>query len=138
MGSKAFKYELVFKDGIKFLSPDVRRNDPRWATESSKKPIRMLKFFLPSGQVLVMSGFEAYNFFVECSENLGGGGCMLEAFFFCGAHSGHVMVWKFDLRQKKVFRFLKRWGEEYAGTKTRGWRPGIFGEKPDALLMAEN
>ena len=135
---KAFKYELYFNDGIRFLSPDVRRSNPRWADEYSEKPIRLLKFHIPSGQVLIMSGFEAYNFFVECSENLGGGKCRLEALYFCGAWRARVVLWKFDLIKKRVYRSVVPWGKEYAGTATRGWRPGLFGERPQAAIVTEN
>ena len=138
INQKTFKYELIFDDGVRYLSPDIRRSDPGWASEFCEKPIRELKFYLPDKRVLILCNFEAYNFFVECSENLGGGKCRLEALYFCGAWRARVVLWKFDLVKKKVFKAIVPWGQEYAGTATRGWRPGLFGERPQAAIVTEN
>jgi len=138
MSRNAFKYELIFKDGIRYLSPDVRRKDPGWASEFSAKPIEELKFFLPDGKTIKMRGYEMYNFFVECSENLGGGKCRLEAMYLCGAIKGIVILWKIDLMNKRLIKMRARLGEEYAGTPTRGWRPGLFGERPQTAVVVEN
>lgn len=138
ISKKVFKYELIFNDGVRYLSPDIRRNDPGWANEFCEKPIKELKFYLPDERILILCNFEAYNFFVECSESIFGGNIKIDAFYFCGKYHDKVLMWKVDIKNRRIVKTLSKFGEEYVGTPTRGWRPGIFGYKPNSgILMGE-
>jgi hypothetical protein len=70
------KYTLTFDDGVVYTSPDIRRKDPGWASEDGARRvgIRELVLNMPCGKALMLEGFEAYNFFVEARQALGGGG----------------------------------------------------------------
>jgi len=63
------KYQIIFDDGIVYQSPDIRENDPGWAAEAGEKlvGIREISINLPNKTVLLLTGFEKYNFFVEAS-----------------------------------------------------------------------
>ncbi len=130
------KYTLTFDDGIVYTSPDIRRKDPGWASEDGAKRvgIRELILKIPGGKALILKGFEAYNFFVEASQALGGRGAKIDAFCFCGRWRGHVVVYRIDLKTGKVIKRLARDGQEYFGSATRGWRMGLMGEKAESGL----
>jgi hypothetical protein len=128
---KEFTYFLKFEDGTNFLSPDVRVNDPMWATEYSDKPIREL-YFRVGNLLFGMQGFEKYNFFVEASESFGSGkkDTRLEKLFFCGAKAGRVVMYQIDFQTQTIQKSVWPEGREYYGNPTRGWRPGLFDREP--------
>jgi len=128
------KYTITFNDGIVYDSPDIRSNDPGWATEDGAKlvGIRQLSIKLPNDQILVLKGFEKYNFFVEASQGFGKNNAQIESFYFCGAWHGHVVSWEINYRTHKILKRMAKEGEEYNGTATRGWRMGLIGEKAES------
>lgn len=129
------KYQITFDDGIVYCSPDIRENDPGWATEAGEKlvGIREISINLPNKTVLLLTGFEKYNFFVEASQAFGRkGGAQIEAFFFCGAWRGYVIVYEINYKTKQIIKRLTKEGLEYNGTPTRGWRAGLFGKKAES------
>ncbi|WP_320043178.1 hypothetical protein [uncultured Desulfobacter sp.] len=125
------KYTLTFNDGMAYTSPDIRRKDPGWASEAGARRvgIRELVLNIPGGKALVLEGFEAYNFFVEASQALGGSGANIEAFNFCGRWHGYVVTWRIDFKTGQITKLMSLDGLEYFGTATRGWREGLMGEK---------
>jgi hypothetical protein len=129
------KYQITFDDGIVYLSPDIRENDPGWATEAGEKlvGIREISINLPNKTILLLAGFEKYNFFVEASQGFGQtGGAQIEAFYFCGAWHGHVVSYEINYRTKQILKRMAKVGQEYNGTATRGWRAGLFGKKAES------
>ena len=129
------KYQITFDDGIVYTSPDIRNNDPGWATEAGEKltGIRELSINLPNKSILILKCFEKYNFFVEASQCFGRkGGARIEAFYFCGAWRGHVISWEVNYKTKKIIKRMAREGQEYNGTATRGWRAGLMGRKAES------
>jgi len=133
------KYEIKFADGIVYTSPDIRERDPGWATEAEGKKlvgIAEMKINLPNKSTLLLKGFEKYNFFVEASQSLNNKGkAKIEAFYFCGAYRGHVVIWKIDYQTKQIIKNMTKEGEEYGGGATRGWRMGLMGEKAESGLL---
>lgn len=130
-------YSIQFADGIIYNSPDIRSNDPGWATEAEEKivGIEQISIALPNRSMLVLKGFTKYNFFVEASQAINGNGkAKIEAFYFCGAWGGHVVLWKIDYRTKEIIKSMAKEGEEYFGSATRGWRAGLIGEKAESGL----
>ena len=126
-----FLVEFAGKGRVtEFLSPDVRRRDPRWGGECFKRPIKSLKFFLPPTNkgafATRLSGMEQYNFFVEAAQSLGGR-TRLEAVFFAGRPPGSDRVNLWRIGQGKVLHTLEPFGREYQGEPTRGWKPGFVG-----------
>ena len=130
------KYTLTFCDGVAYTSPDIREKDPGWASEDGAKRtgIRELILCLPGDRVLALRGFEAYNFFVEARQAMGGRGraAKIEAFCFCGRWRGTVLVWRIDMKTGQISKNLSPDGQEYFGTTTRGWRQGLMGEKAES------
>jgi len=129
------KYQIIFDDGITYQSPDIRENDPGWATEAGEKVtgIRDLSINLPNKTMLLLTGFEKYNFFVEASQGLGRkGGAQIESFFFCGSWRGYVIVYEINYKTKRIIKRMFKEGAEYNGTATRGWRAGLFGKEAES------
>ena len=130
------KYTITFADGIIYESPDIRSNDPGWATEDGAKltGIRELSIKLPNDSILILKGFEKYNFFIEASQAFGKNAARIEAFYFLGAYQGHVVSWEINYSTHRIIKRMAREGEEYNGTPTRGWRMGLVGEKAESGL----
>jgi len=130
-------YKIKFADGIVYESPDIRSNDPGWASEDGAKlvGIQEISIKLPNGQTLILKGFEKYNFFVEASQAFGSNNAQIESFFFCGAWQGHVVSWEINYRTHQILKRMAKEGKEYNGTATRGWRMGLIGEKAESGLV---
>lgn len=129
----AWRMRVTFDDGPwakEYLSPDIRANDPGWASEIFSHRIEKLEFFLPTGHVLVLSGMERYNFFIEAAQSFGLASPKLEAMYFCGKlpRSNIVETWRITMGKVLHQRLL--FGREYGGGPTRGWKDGAVGSKP--------
>ena len=131
-----------------YVTPDVRFSNPGWDSEVFNRQIESLEFFLPTGHKIILSGMEAYNFFVEATQTFTRGsrhGARLEAIWLCGKlpaphpspftlHSSPVEMWR--IGQGKVIRQRKPWGQEWGGTPTRGWKLGLVGSEPVSTIIA--
>lgn len=121
--------------GASFVSPDVRAGNPGWGDEDKfRHPLESLEFALPTGHRIVMSGYRAYNFFIEVRQSLGGRGKpRLEAIYLAGEFGGQVDMWK--IQHGRIWRAQKPWGREYGGGATRGWRDGAPVGKPQTRII---
>ena len=128
------RYKITFDDGIVYTSPDIRNNDPGWATEYNEKliGIRQISIELPNKTILILSGFESYNFYVEASQAIGHKKARIEAFYFLGHYQGHVVSWEINYRTKRIVKRLAPFGKEYYGTATRGWRAGLYNKRAES------
>jgi hypothetical protein len=127
-----------------FITPDVRRTNPGWDSEVFNRQIEQLEFFLPTGHKILMSGMEAYNFFVEATQAFSRrGGARIEAFWLCGKlpspatsdirhPTSDIDMWR--IGQGKVIRQRKPRGREWGGTPTRGWKLGLVGSEPVSCI----
>ena len=129
-----------------YTTPDVRHTNPGWDSEVFNRQIEQLEFFLPTGHKIILSGMEAYNFFIEATQVFSRGsrqGARLEAFWLCGKlpnpnpspltpHSSPIEMWR--IGQGKVVRQRKPWGQEWGGTPTRGWKLGQVGPTPVSTI----
>lgn len=126
-----------------YLTPDVRRANPGWDSEVFNRQIEQIEFFLPTGHKIILSGMEAYNFFIEATQAFSRrGGARIEAFWLCGKlpnpspltpHASPVEMWR--IGQGKVIRQQKPWGREWGGTPTRGWKMGLVGPVPISQIV---
>jgi len=111
-----------------YVTPDIRHNDPGWASELFNRPIEMLEFFLPTGHKIVLSGMEQYNFFVEAAQSPGQrGGAEIQAFWLCGKMPGKDIVETWRVGDGKIIRDRRSWGIEWGGGPTKGWKCGVIG-----------
>jgi len=106
-----------------YWSGDLRRTACEWG-DIVFSPIESLEFFLPTKHVILLSGMEKYNFFVEVSENLGGGKPCIEAFWLCGKLPGIDTTEMWRVGNQRVIRERKPFGREWGGAATRGWKAG--------------
>ena len=126
-----------------YMTPDVRRTNPGWDSEVFNRKIEQIEFFLPTGHKIILSGMEAYNFFIEATQAMSGkGGARIEAFWLCGKlpnssrltpHPSPVEMWR--IGQGKVIRQQKPWGREWGGAPTRGWKLGQIGALPVSTIL---
>jgi hypothetical protein len=110
-----------------YLSRDVRFHDPSWGSEVFSRRIESIEFFLPTGHRILMRGMERYNFFVECSQSLGGGNGAIEAFWLCGLIPGTNQVEMWRVGNGRVLRKREAFGREWGGGPTSGWKQGLPG-----------
>lgn len=118
-----------------YLMPDIRHTNPGWGDEVFNRQIECLEFFLPTGHRVLLSGMEAYNFFVEASQGIGGTAARIEAFWLCGKLPGQDLVEMWRIGQGKVIRQQRPWGKEWGGTATRGWKIGAIGATPVSSVL---
>jgi len=136
----AWRIRVTFSGKLppkEYITPDIRHNDPGWASEIFSRPIEMLEFFLPTGHRLVLGGMERYNFFIEAVQSIKTRGkARIKAFWFCGKLPGKDVVEMWRVGDGKVIRDRKPWGKEWGGGPTRGWKPGLTGNKPVSVLTS--
>lgn len=126
----AWRIRAVFAGKLppkEYVTPDIRRSDPGWGDEVFNRQIEFIEFFLPTGHKLILSGFEKYNFFVEATQSMSGGGAKIKAFWFCGKLPAKDTVEVWRIGDGKVIRDREPWGREWGGTATRGWKLGLVG-----------
>lgn len=119
-----------------YLTPDIRHTNPGWDSEVFNRKIERIEFFLPTGHKIILSGMEAYNFFVEATQAFSRhGGARIEAFWLCGKlpAASEVEMWR--IGQGKVIRQRKAWGQEWGGGPTRGWKLGMVGSSPVSQII---
>ncbi len=131
----AWRLRARFAGGLgarEYVTPDVRRTDPGWGSEMFNRQIESLEFFLPTGHRIVLSGMEAYNFFVEATQSMSrrdraNSGAKLQAVWICGKLPELPVVEMWRVGQGQVTRQRRSWGAEWGGSATRGWKMGIAG-----------
>ena len=129
------KARFAAKTGPKeYISGDVRIH-PRWGDEVFNRPIETLDFSLPTGHRIRLTGYEQYNFFVECSKPLCCGPARIEAFFLAGKSGRIVDIWR--IGNGRVVRDKRPWGAEWGGASTRGWKPGESGRRASTDIIGD-
>jgi hypothetical protein len=118
------RLEIKMRGRQAHRTPDIRRNNPGWGDETFTD-IESLALPLPTGHTLRLAGFAQYNFFVEASAPLAGGGERIEAFWLCGEVDGRVALFGVYPAQGRIVKDIRPLGQEWGGGATRGWRPGI-------------
>lgn len=137
--SMAWRIKARFSGGLppmEYLTPDIRSSNPGWGEEVFSRTIESLEFYLPTGHLLILSGMEAYNFFVEASQSLSGSiGARIEAFWLCGKlpHQALVEMWR--IGQGKVIRQRSPWGQEWGGGPTTGWKIGGLNTHTISMIL---
>lgn len=123
---------LIFKNGMEWKSPNIFSKNPGWASEENglSGGIREMRIPINKDKAIILQGFEKYNFFVEATQNLGGkGGATIQAFCFCGAKKGKVLLYRVNPLKREITKIYYEDGKEYGGSPTRGWRQGLFDQK---------
>jgi hypothetical protein len=137
---RSWRIRAVFSGKLppkEYMTPDIRFNNPGWGDEIFNRQIESLEFFLPTGHKILLFGMEAYNFFVEATQNMTPeAGARIEAFWFCGKLPGQPVVEMWRIGDGKVIRQRKPWGSEWGGTATRGWKMGTIGDNPVSRIIA--
>lgn len=137
--SLAWRIRARFSVGLpprEYLTRDIRRSNPGWGDEIFNRGIKSIEFFIPTGHRLVMSGLEAYNFFVEASQSFSRkGAARIDAFWFCGKIPGSEIVEMWRIGDGKIVRGQLPWGREWGGGPTAGWKVGSVGDRAISTIM---
>ena len=134
----AWRIRVTFAGNLppkEYTTPDIRHNDPGWASEVFNRPIEALEFFLPTGDRIVMAGMEKYNFFIEAVQSKKTRGkAAIQAFWFCGKPpaTAAVDMWRVGFGSVIIKRMP--WGSEWGGGPTRGWKTGAPGTPVSTLV----
>lgn len=118
-----------------YVTPDIRHNDPGWGNEVFNRQIECLEFFLPTGHRLILSGMDAYNFFVEAAQGMSSASARIEAFWFAGKLPGQNLVEMWRIGNGQVVRTQAPWGKEWGGGPTSGWKLGSSGKHPVSMIL---
>jgi len=123
-------YEVGYADGSTRKGGDLI--DPSWS-KSSDGPIAFISFRLPSGDLLLLKGYEEYNMMIEATMDFNGprkGEKRLAYIYLMGCRKGEVTSHRIALHEEgqgigdtTVRKFPK--GKEYNGKSTAGWKEGV-------------
>jgi len=118
-------YDLVLEDNTIYLGGDLA--SPKWR-ESPDKAILSFKLKLPSGDFLLLEGYDAYNFFVEAVNVLSGAekGKHLTYLYMMGLKDAVITSYRISLGTNAGDMTIRRFpeGKEYANKPTTGWHRG--------------
>lgn len=123
-------YQLVFADDTGFNGGDL---DKTFWRESPEKPIKSLRLRLPTGDFLMLGGYEEYNLFIEATQNIyGNGNRQLCYLYVMGLEKDIVTSYRIALSDYGNYKpgdtLIRKYpkGKEYNGTPTSGWRKGVL------------
>lgn len=137
---RAWRIQVSFSGSLppkKYMTPDIRHNNPGWDSELFNRKIESMEFFIPTGHRLIMAGMEHYNFFIEAVQTFGGkkkkktrNRTQIKSFWFCGKIPGTnvVDIWKLKVKEEELIHYREYWQHEYNGGPTRGWKRGVPGK----------
>lgn len=121
-------YCLLFEDGSVYWGGSIVT--PKWR-EAPDKEIEQLKIIFPTGDFLLLSGYEEYNIFVEAVAIIyGGSGVKPTYLFIMGKREGQVTSYrvvignhgKYEIGDVTIRQYPD--GKEYDEKPTTGWHKG--------------
>ena len=128
-------YEEIFTakfiDGTEFIGGTLEA--PKW-TKCPDKKINSLDICLPSGDKIVLSGYEKYNFFIGASKDIKGGELTIQHLFALGCNEQKVISYRITLTSQIGHKYRTGdmtvrnfpFGKEGIGrAPTTGWKKGI-------------
>jgi hypothetical protein len=125
-------YQILFEDRTIFEGSNTYF-DKKWS-EMPDKNIAQIGFRLPDGNWLTLKGYEAYNHFIEATQDIyGSNKFILRYQYIMGKRGDKVHSYRITLFQDKdekyhlgdITRREYKFGEEYSGKPTAGWKSGI-------------
>ncbi len=116
-------YTIIFNDGSNFLGGNYM--ETKW-TEIPNKPIKRIIYSLPTGDNLVLNGYEKYFHMIEATTDLSGkdkGETKLEYAYIMGKKEKIVICYKINIKtgniERKIFNekdnFIKKLNKQ-------GWK----------------
>lgn len=112
-----------------WVSPDIRLERPGWGDQVFASPIERVELSFECKN-LILSGMEAYTFFIDGLMVLGSQRLIPQAFYFLGRLPGQinqrVSMWRILPRGHCDHAYMP-WGREYHGAPVAGWKPGAIG-----------
>lgn len=118
-----------------WVSGDVRYERPGWGEQVFLHPISRVLFPLPNGKVLMLSGYEAYNFNAEGVQLIGSDRLLPQAIHFYGKHPYSDAVSRWTLTRNAIEGSTVPYGKEYFGTPISGWKHGVVGGRVISQLV---
>jgi len=122
-------YELILDDWTRYSGESIENPGFRKSPENG---IQVFKLRLPSGDFLMLQGYDEYNFFIEAFQDISGNKEHHVSFMFLmGCKDNVVTSYRIAAKDFGQYRagdttirqFPK--GKEYDGKPTSGWHKGI-------------
>lgn len=126
-------YQVMFRDGTTFDGGNSYK-ETNW-NKIPDKQIKQIGFRLPDGNWLTLRGYEAYNHFIEATQDVyGSNKFTLRYQYLMGKLNGKVVSFRVSLFQTKDSKYrigdiTRReyiFGKEYANKPTKGWKQGVI------------
>lgn len=137
----AWRIRAVFAGSLpprEYLTPNVWIKNPGWGDEIFNRVIEKIEFYLPTGHVIVLTGMERYNFFVEAMQSKRTrGGAEINAFWLCGKLPGQALVEMWRVGKGGAARSRRPYGREWGGGPSRGWKQGAYGHISSAIVRGD-
>jgi hypothetical protein len=122
--SKMSSYVVMFSDNLLWESESLKAE---WNTMPNK-PIKEFAYSL-GDKLITMAGYEEYNHLVEYVA-LTHEATIVSRIMLLGKMGDKVDIISIDFNARNVSRHIAHYGEEYYGSKSTGWKPGILGSDP--------
>ena len=124
-------YKITFEDDTVFDGGTPE--DSKWNDIPDKK-IQKIDYRLGNMQ-FYMGGFEKYNHVVEKYQLVNKNMKFISKVILMGCTNERVYQVIFDIRNNKILRTLTKYGKEYMGKNTTGWKKGIQHGKPKIKFL---
>lgn len=122
-------YKIIFENGTVFIGGEP--HDSKWNLISDQKIISFeYELF---GKIIFIEGYEAYNHLVE-RINIFNSEKIAKIIIMCKyGKVTHCIT--FDLENKKLFRDVKKFNEEYNNKSVSGWKVGKRTDNPIIKML---
>ena len=117
-------YKLFFEDGSSFIGGEYYES--KW-NEIPNKPITRLEYRF-NGKCLYAEGYSAYNHLVEHVKNVTQGIQYISQIIILLKNGQDILQVKYNPHSSQVHYEISKFGEEYRGKSTTGWKTGLFSD----------
>jgi len=116
-------YTVIFQDGSNFLGGTF--TDTKW-TEIPNKPIKRIIYNLPTGDNLVLNGYDKFFHMIEATTDLSGenkGITKLEYVYIMGKKDKIIVCYKTNLKTGNIERKIFNEKDNFIkGLNENGWK----------------
>ena len=121
-------YKIILDDDSIFNGGNL--TDTNWLDIPYNKKIKQLFYKIPSGDYLLLSGYDKYYFMVECAENINAKNPnrQIEYVYIMGQKKDKVICYKVDLYKNVGYVYtvlLSDDSEFIRGLNPKGWKKGV-------------
>ena len=126
-------YQVLFSDDNSIYKGGDSYKNTKW-NDMPDKPIAQIAFTLPDGNILALRGYNAFNHFIEATQDVyGSNKFTLRYQYLMGKRGNRVISFRISLFETKdskykigdITRREYEFGREYNNKPTKGWKKGV-------------